>query len=332
MRVQTRPALRVGFILANRFTLSAFASFVDVLRLAADEGDSSRPILCRWNVIAPDMKPIRASCGILIHPDEKLIDPSQFDYLVVVGGLIEHIERLDPRYVVYLKTAVSKRVPLIGLCTGSFILHRAGLMNGYKCCVSWFHRADFLEQFDGLEPVSDRIFIVDRDRISCSGGTSTVHLAAHLVGQHVGVKPARKSLHILMVDEAFDDNKAQPFLPVSFKTKDNLVQRALLIMQQEVESLRTIEQLCRQLGIGRRSLEKKFRTSLGKTPGEALTQIRLEEAKRILSETDATITQTALRCGFFDASHFNKAFQKHTGRTARVYRDENQSSMSKTLD
>ncbi|WP_041768523.1 GlxA family transcriptional regulator [Pseudovibrio sp. FO-BEG1] len=317
---KSRSALNVGFILANRFTLSAFASFIDVLRLSADEGDSSRPILCNWSVIAPDMKPIRASCGVRIHPDNGLVDPSSFDYLVVVGGLIEHIERLDRRYVDYLQSAVAKDVPLIGLCTGSFILHRAGLMNGYKCCVSWFHRTDFLEQFDGLEPVSDRIFVVDRDRISCSGGTSAVHVAAYLVERHVGLRQARKSLNILMVDEAQDDSKAQPFLPTSIKAKDNLVQRAVLMMQQETENLRSIEQLCKMLGVGRRSLEMKFKADLGKSPAEALSHIRVEEAKRLLDETDATVTDVAIRSGFFDASHFNKVFQKHTGQTASTYR------------
>ncbi len=317
---QSRSALNVGFILANRFTLSAFASFIDVLRLSADEGDSSRPILCNWSVIAPGMKPIRASCGVRIHPDTVLADPSDFDYLVVVGGLIEHIERLDHRYVDYLQSAVAKNVPLIGLCTGSFILHHAGLMNGYKCCVSWFHRTDFLEQFDGLEPVSDRIFVVDRDRISCSGGTSAVHVAAYLVERHIGQRQARKSLNILMVDEAQDASKAQPFGPVTLKAKGNLVQRAVLMMQQETESLRSIGQLCKMLGVGRRSLEMKFKADLGKSPAEALSHIRIEEAKRLLDGTDATITDIAIRSGFFDASHFNKVFKKYTGQTASSYR------------
>ena len=58
-----RKRLRVGFILADRFTLSAFANFVDVLRLAADEADKSRPILCDWAVLSGDMAPIRSSCG-----------------------------------------------------------------------------------------------------------------------------------------------------------------------------------------------------------------------------------------------------------------------------
>ena len=59
-----KPArLRVGFILANHFTLTAFSTFVDTLRLAADEGDGSRPILCSWTVMSASGRPTRSSCA-----------------------------------------------------------------------------------------------------------------------------------------------------------------------------------------------------------------------------------------------------------------------------
>ena len=76
---QTQPRLRIGFLLAPRFTLSAFATFVDVLRLAADDGDGSRPIRCSWKVISTDMAPVQASCCARIEPDERLGDPARFD-------------------------------------------------------------------------------------------------------------------------------------------------------------------------------------------------------------------------------------------------------------
>ena len=78
-----KPAkLRVGFILANNFTLTAFSTFIDTLRLAADEGDGSRPILCRWRVMSASGQPVRASCGVDVLPQSGLTDPSEFDYLV----------------------------------------------------------------------------------------------------------------------------------------------------------------------------------------------------------------------------------------------------------
>ena len=98
--------------------------------------------------------------------------------------------------------AAAAGVPLVGVCTGAFILHRAGLMHGYRACVSWFHHADFLERFDGLEPVSDQIFVVDRDRLTCSGGVSSAHLAAFSSSGTSARARAAKSLHIMIIDEA----------------------------------------------------------------------------------------------------------------------------------
>ena len=173
--------LCVGFILARRFTLCAFANFIDVLRLAADDGDRSRPILCEWSVISNTMDPVLSSCGVSVSMNERLGDPSRFDYIVVVGGLLDKTPDLDPAYHRFLHQAVAKNVPLVGVCTGAFFLHRAGLMDGYRSCVSWFNHTDFLEHFDGLNPVSDQLYIVDRDRLTCSGGVGSAHLAAYLV-------------------------------------------------------------------------------------------------------------------------------------------------------
>ena len=201
--------LNVGFILARRFTLCALGNFVDVLRLAADEGDRSRPILCAWSVLSPTMDPIASSSGIVVQPDERLGDPARFDYLVVVGGLVDEMENLHPDTVRFLERAAAAGVPLVGVCTGTFALHRAGLMQGYRACVSWFHHEDFLERFDGLEPVSDQIFVVDRDRLTCSGGVSSAHLAAFIVERHLGRARAAKSLHIMIIDEAMAAEEPQ---------------------------------------------------------------------------------------------------------------------------
>ena len=78
--------LTVGFILAQRFTLCAFANFVDVLRLSADEGDRSRPILCGWKVLSPTMDPIVSSCGIVVQPEERLGEPGEYQKELKVYG------------------------------------------------------------------------------------------------------------------------------------------------------------------------------------------------------------------------------------------------------
>ena len=315
------PRLRVGFILARRFTLCAFANFVDVLRLAADEGDRSRPILCDWVVLSHNLDPIPSSCGVLIQPTAPLRSPEGFDYIVVVGGLIDEIPNVPRQSLRFLQEGAESGVPLVGVCTGAFILHRAGLMDGYRCCVSWFHHSDFLEQFDGLTPVSDRIFVLDRDRLTCSGGTSSAHLAAHLVEKHVGVAAARKSLHIMMIDEALHEDEPQPAIPVGLKVGDPVVKRALLHMTQNVAAPLTIEEIARRVGLSRRSLERRFEGDVHQNPGEAYLSVRLTQASLLLAQTDQTIAEIAASTGFCDASHLGRVFRRREGVTPSQARE-----------
>lgn len=312
--------LNVGFILARRFTLCALGNFVDVLRLAADEGDRSRPILCSWRVLSPTMEPIASSSGIVVQPEERLGDPARFDYLVVVGGLVDEIENLHPDTVRFLERAATAGVPLVGVCTGTFILHRAGLMRGYRACVSWFHHEDFLERFDGLEPVSDQIFVVDRDRLTCSGGVSAAHLAAYIVERHLGRARAAKSLHIMIIDQAMAAEEPQPGMPLALATDDALVRKALLVMQQSIDAPLSIGRVVERLGTSRRKLERHFREALGMTPLEADRLIRIEQAKRLLHTTRRSATQIAADTGFCDLPHLIRAFRAAEGTTPEAFR------------
>ena len=312
--------LNIGFVLARRFTLCAFANFVDVLRLAADEGDRSRPIHCSWTVVAPTLDPIASSSGVAVQPDGRLGDPARFDYLVVVGGLVDEVENLHPDTVRFLARAAEAGVPLVGVCTGTFILHRAGLMQGYRACVSWFHHADFLERFDGLEPVSDQIFVIDRDRLTCSGGVSSAHLAAFIVERHLGRARAAKSLHIMIIDQAMAGDVPQPGMPLALATTDALVQRALLVMQQSIDAPLSIGRVVARLDVSRRKLERHFREALGLTPLEADRLIRVEQAKYLLRTTERSATQIAADTGFCDLPHLIRVFRTAEGTTPTAFR------------
>lgn len=312
--------LKIGFVLANQFTLSAFANFVDVLRLSADESDRSRPIRCSWRVLSTTMNPVISSCGIPVQPDERLSDPAEFDYIVVVGGLIRAIENLDADYIAFLQLAADKKVPLIGICTGAFILHKTGLMDGYRCCVSWFHHDDFLEQFDGLIPISDQIYVVDRDRLTCSGGASSAHLAAFLVDRHISQAAARKSLNIMIIEDAKRPDNPQPGLPVEYKTSDKLVRKALHLMQQNLSSPLTVDQLASRLKVSKRSLERHFASAVQETPGHVGISVRLSAARHLLMTSDQSIAQIAAGTGFCDASHLGRVFRSREGAPPEVWR------------
>jgi len=311
-----RAHLRVGFLLARRFTLCAFANFVDVLRLAADEGDRSRPILCEWAILSDTMEAVTASCGTRVQPTQRLDDPAKFDYIVVIGGLLEEIPNLNPAIIRYLQQAAKAGVSLVGVCTGA----------GYRCCVSWFHHSDFLEQFDGLRPISDQIFVVDRKRLTCSGGVSSAHLAAYLVEKHIGRAQASKSLHIMMIEDALRGENPQPGLALDLKTYDLLVKRALLIMQQNIEMPLPVAEIARRIGASKRQLERHFRSSLDTSPQAAFLRLRLEAAYRWIANSDKSMTAIAVECGFCDSSHLNRMFRRHFGQAPQQIRESSRAA------
>ncbi|QUD88331.1 GlxA family transcriptional regulator [Phenylobacterium montanum] len=317
----TRPepgkALSIGVILAENFTLSAFSLFVDQLRLAADEGDLSRPILCSWKTMASDPDGVKASCGVKVGGTSPLSDPTQFDYIAVVGGLLHAGKQVDQATIAYLKQAAAAHVPLIGICTGSFILARAGLMHGRRCCVSWYHRQDFIDEFPDHLPVADRMFVVDGDRITCSGGGGAADLASWLIEKRLGAATAQKARHVLLLDRARHGNDAQPHPPISTAApkgvEDPRVRRALLMMEQHLTNPMPITEIADRLRLSTRHLERLFRDAVGVRPAIFYRELRLRYARWLLDHTDRSVTDIALEAGFADCAHFSRQFKAMAG-------------------
>jgi transcriptional regulator GlxA family with amidase domain len=317
-----RRKLSVGFILAQNFTLSAFALFVDQLRLASDDGDGSRQILCRWSVMTRASQPIRSSCGITVNGTGEFADPKSFDYIVVVGGILHAGPQLDDAAVTYLKQAARCGVPLIGLCTGSFVLARIGLMEGRACCVSWYHHQDFVSEFPNHLLVADRLFVADGDRITCAGGGGTADLATFLIERHIGRAVAQKSRHVLMLDRARAGSDAQPHPPVGAGVMDARVRRAMLLMEQNFTDPLPISDIAKRLAVSTRQLERLFLSACGKRPAEFYRALRLRYAHWLLDHTDRGVTDIALDAGFADCAHFSRQFKAAHGHAPSEHRGQ----------
>jgi transcriptional regulator GlxA family with amidase domain len=311
-RTARRPPLTVGFLLTPGFTLLPFAGFIDALRLGADEGDRSRPIHCGWEVIAPDRHPIRSSSGVTVVPTADLGDPREFDYIVVVGGVLRSLAHAPGYIEEYLRRAATLRVPLIGVCTGSFVLARADLMAGQQCCVSWFHHDEFVAEFPDARVVSDRLFLADGDRITCAGGSSAIHLASYLIDLHCGPGRALKGLRIMIEDQLRPAGTPQPQPATDrFRSTSNpTVRRALLILEREMVRPPSISELAARVHSSVRNLERLFRTHLGVTPAALLMSLRVEEARRLVSDTALPLARVSELCGFRDAAHFSRRFRQ----------------------
>ncbi len=316
----TGPKLRVAFVLAPRFTLTAFAGFIDTLRLAADDGDRSRRRLCDWDILDTADGPVLSSCGASVAPTAPLDSPAGYDCVVVVGGLLHGGQRVPARVSAFLREAAARQVTLAGLCTGSFVLARAGLMEGYLACVSWFHRDEFVAEFPNCRVSSSQMFVVDRDRLTCAGGTSVVHLAAHLVEKAVGRANVTKALRIMLEEQPLPSRTLQPEQVLSVRASDSLVHKAMLLIEQHLHAPLPIEQVCESLHLGRRQLERRFQADVGLSPGEYRQKLRLERARWYLCHTDLDVTSIALECGFQDGTHFARLVRRALGASPRQVR------------
>ena len=307
-----KKPLRVGFILTNEFTLSALADFIDVLRLAADDADDSRQIRCHWHVMASSMAPIKASCGLTVSPTCGLVDPANLDYVVVVGGLLHRGIPLDRQTSAYLTWVSRAAIKLVGICTGGFVLCRLGLMRGRKCCISWFHYWDFLEEFDREVPVADQLYVVDGSRLTCPGGAASVHLAADLVRRHLGASTAQKVLHMLQIDQPKQGSSAQPAPPMELVHGNAHVSRALLCMEQNISRPISVPEIAARQGISSRHLDRLFHEVVGTSPHATYLKLRLKHARWML-ELPLSLASIAAETGFSDTAHLGKAFKKAYG-------------------
>jgi len=308
-----RPPLRVGVILAHHFTLSAFAVFVDHLRLAADEGDRSRPLHVQWSIMASRTEPVPASCGVMLQPTSALLPAETLDYLVVIGGILHAGPQVDETTIRYLREVGAGAVPLIGICTGSFILCRAGLMKGRRSCVSWYHYQDFLEAFPQQEVIADRLFLADGPRITCAGGAGAAALATYLIEQHLGRALAQKASQVLLFDRPRSGSDVQPHPPLSETVTEPRVRRALLLMEQNLARPIAVAAVAAELGLSARQLERLCHQHVGMGPASLYRRLRMRYAHWLIDNTDRSVTDIANEAGFADCAHFSRQFKDAYG-------------------
>ncbi len=323
-----RPPLRVGVILAEHFTLSAFAVFIDHLRLAADEGDRSRPLHVQWSIMASRPVSVPASCGVMIEPTSGFLPPESLDYVVMIGGVLHAGPQIDEATARYLREVAATSVPLIGICTGSFILCRAGLMKGRRSCVSWYHYQDFLEAFPDQQVVADRLFLADGPRITCAGGAGAAALATHLIERHLGRAVAQKASQVLLFDRPRSGSEAQPHPPLSETVSEPRVRRALLLMEQNLTRPIAIAAVADELGVSVRQLERLCREHVGVGPASLYRRLRMRYAKWLIENTDRSVTEIAIEAGFADCAHFSRQFKDAYGLSPSTRRLQPHRAMS----
>ena len=315
------PDMRVGFILSPRFTLTPFAAFIDCLRHAADEADFSRQVYCHWKIVAPTAEPVTASCGVEVRPHALLPDDAAFDHLVVVGGLLPASMQHPEETLRYLRYSYERNTIIVGLCTASFVLAQAGLLEGRRSALHYEHINQFKLMFPRALPEADQIYVNDSEIITSPGGTSAIDVALTLIEACSGKARAVKALSSLLVDRHRVAHH-MPHRPYGHLATcgNRHVERAVTLMERHLSKPYSVAELAQRLNISERELNRVFTKHAGEPPAALGRKIRLAHGHWLLVNSVRTVTQIASDCGFADAAHFCRWFGSVYGETPSHFR------------
>jgi transcriptional regulator GlxA family with amidase domain len=220
----------------------------------------------------------------------------------------------------FLRAAAARGTPLVGLCTGSFILAELGLLDGRRASVSWFHVHEFRQRYPAVMASAETLFTVDERVSTCSGGLGAADLAAELVRKRLTDPAVEDAAKILLLDGLRDGGAPQPQSGAFLRARDRLVRRALLLMESNVASALPIAAVAARMGCSTRQLQRRFLADLGATPSQAYMHIRMQCARRLLVRTDRTVEDIGASAGFVNPSHFIRVFHKAVGKTPMRFR------------
>ena len=307
---------RIGLLLVPGFALLPYASVVEPLR-AANLLAGRR--LYDWINLAPDGLAAESSGGIAVPAACSLAEARGLDMVLVCAGGNPAAFR-DAAVFDWLRRAARGGARMGGVSGGPWVLARAGLLRGYRITLHWEHAAPFAEEFPALD-LRRSLFELDRDRLTCSGGTAPLDMMHALIaGQHgVGLAMA-VSDWFLQTQVREGANPQRMALRHRTGTSNRAVLRALEAMEAAAENLLSREELAAAAGVGVRQLERLFRQHLGRTPNEHYAMVRLDRSRLLLRQSGLSIMEVAVASGFGSASHFSRAYRRAFGVTPSAAR------------
>lgn len=307
---------RIGFLTLNEYTMIALSGAIEVLRMA--NRLSGQPHYS-WSILTLDGKPVQSSNGLSIADAQTYDGADEFDMVLVCGGT--NVERFaGDRIISLLRRIAHDGIVLGGICTGTYALVKSGLLDGYKCTVHWENMAG-LREFHSRVQFQEELFVIDRDRVTCSGGIAPVDLMLSIVKSAFG-KTLVADISNQFILERVRDGYDRQHIPLAARLGFNhtaLVDIAALMEANFEEPLTAVE-LAKLAGLSLRQVQRMFQVSLETTPTKYYLQLRLRRARELLLQSQMSITQIAISCGFQSTCHFSKSYRALYGRTPRSER------------
>ena len=306
-------ARRFVFLLLDRFTMLPFAGAVEPLRIA---NRVSGKDLYRW-VLAGEAgagQYVTCSNGAAFRLDYGLDEIERDDTVLVCGGI--DVQRAATRGVLnWLRREARRGVTVGGICTGAYALAKAGLLEGRKATIHWENQDGFLEEFEQVR-LTKSVFVMDGNRWSTAGGTSSLDLILKVIAADHGEDLANTVADQLIYNAIRTDQDTQRLsIPTRIGVRHPKLSQVIQMMEGNIEDPMSPSDLAEEVGMSTRQLERLFRRYLNRSPKRYYMELRLQKARNLLMQTDMSVINVALACGFASPSHFSKCYRSHYNTT-----------------
>ncbi len=317
----------IGFLLVDQFPMMSLTAAIEPLRAA------NRLLgyeAYAWHYLGAEAGTVQASNGMAIPAATGVAAPPPVSLVFVCAGL--EIEAAgQPRISAGLRRMHRAGTRLGAISGGSFVLARAGLLDGYRCAIHWEQRPAFLEAFPHID-CTDSIFEIDRDRLTCAGGVASMEMMLKLIGDIHGADLAAyvaNQFQLERIRPAREPQRSSRLRPSTMCTA--LVNESIALMRNNIEDPLSTQSIAERLRISVRQLERSFQRDLGNTPGRFYQRLRLERARELLLYTHMRILDAAVASGFRSSSYFAQCFRSEFGVTPSAVQRGRKQSMTNSF-
>ncbi len=303
------PTRSYAFLVVPGFTLLAFSSAVEPLRIA---NQLSQQPLYRWRVLSETGEAVASSSGIPVGAEGRLETLDKDTRLFVCAGNPQ-MAAAAPAVVAAVQRHHRHGGVVGGICTGGIALAKAGLLEGRRFTLHWENHPGFIESFPKLTPSLNR-FELDGRLMTCGGGAASTDMMLSIIAQDHGDDFAAvvsdMCLRTVLPGVAPEQRSSMAAL---MSSRNPVLIATVALMNQHLDDPLSMDDLAEAAGYSRRHLERLFREALGKTPGDFYRALRLDRGRNLLSTTNMTLLEVATACGYATVSHFSKSFRARFG-------------------
>ncbi len=299
----------VTFVLVPKFTMLAFTSAIEPLRMA---NQLTGQVLFRWQTFTEDGKPVACSNGVAVVPDGMLSQAQPQGYVLVCSG-VEPEVHTTASIADWLRAQWRRGRTVGGLCTGAYALARAGILKGRRFTLHWENISGFIEAYPDIEPAR-QVFCIDDRIVTCAGGVAAADLMLKLIHDRFGAALSQEVMNMaLLTQRRTEDDEQTTSLAARLGTRNEKLVKAVAFLEARVEDEFDLDACADHIGVSRRQIERLFNRYLGVTPVRYMNDLRLQHGRALLAETDMSVTDVAVACGYASSSHFSKSFRKRYG-------------------